>query len=241
MKIIIDIGNTNVKTAIFEGNEILEIKTSEDISIKDIEFLHKKYPEITTVIASSVRQMPQLISEFLKNNFAFIEFNENTPIPIKNSYKTPKTLGKDRLAGIIGAHYLFPGRNILVIDAGTCLTNDFLNSDGEYKGGSISPGINMRFKALHTFTGKLPLIALENYKELAGVDTKTSILAGVINGIVAETDWFIDSYKINYPNFSTIICGGDGKFLADRLKNATFAVPELVLIGLNEISKYNEY
>jgi type III pantothenate kinase len=169
-----------------------------------------------------------------------MELSALTNIPVTNFYKTPDTLGKDRLAGIVAAHSLYVKENVLVIDAGTCITYDLITTKGEYYGGSISPGLNMRFKALHTFTEKLPLVSLLNFEELIGTDTNTSILSGVINGLIAETDAIIERYKELYSALKIIICGGDAQFLVDRLKNSIFAVPELVLIGLNEILDYNE-
>ena len=141
---------------------------------------------------------------------------------------------------MVAAHFLYPNRNVLVIDAGTCITYDLINKNEEYFGGSISPGLTIRFNALHTFTGKLPLVSHRNYYELAGNDTETSILSGVINGFLFEVDSVIDSYRDRYDDLKVLVCGGDYQFLADRLKNSIFAIPELVLVGLNEILDYNE-
>jgi len=195
---------------------------------------------ISSVIISSVKEVPVEIINYLKKNYSFIELSALTTIPIINLYKTPETLGKDRLASVVAAYSLYCGENVLVVDAGTCITYDIVNAKGEYYGGSISPGLNMRFKALHTFTGKLPLVSLINFNELIGTDTNKSILSGVINGITAEADAIIERYKKYYSPLKIIICGGDAQFLVDRLKNIIFAVPELVLIGLNEILDYNE-
>ncbi|NTW32724.1 MAG: type III pantothenate kinase [Bacteroidetes bacterium] len=240
MKLVLDIGNTQVKAGFFENKKLVEVIVFPELSVEWIESTKIKHPGISNIILSSVGKVSAKVIEILKNNFHLIELSETTAIPINNLYKSPDTLGKDRLAGVIAAHSLYPEENILVIDAGTCITFDMVSIKGEYKGGSISPGFLMRFKSLHTFTAKLPLVSLTNYSELIGTDTETSILSGVINGLCAETDAIIDKYKGLYKPLRTIICGGDAKFLADRLKNSIFAVPELVLIGLNEILDYNE-
>ena len=241
MKLIIDIGNTLVKVGLFEKKQLLITKTSPILSLDFITSITDQNKNISSVIISSVKDVSVDIINYLKKNFRFIELSALTVIPITNLYKTPETLGKDRLAGIVAAHSLYPDENVLVIDAGTCITYDIITAKGEYYGGNISPGLNMRFKALHTFTEKLPLVSLINFTELIGTDTNKSILSGVINGIVAEADAIIERYRDFYSPLKIIICGGDAQFLVDRLKkNSIFAVSELVLIGLNEILDYNE-
>jgi len=241
MKLIIDIGNTLTKAAVFEKKQLLETYT---ISAFTIDFVHEiisKNKNISSVIISSVvKKIPTNIINFLKKEYCFIELSSETKLPVNNFYKSPETLGKDRIAGIVAAYSLHKEENVLVIDAGTCITYDFISSKKEYFGGSISPGMNMRFKALHTFTKKLPLVSLTNFNELIGTDTNKSILSGVINGITAEIDAMIEKFKEKYSSLTIIICGGDAQFLVSRLKNSIFAVPELVLIGLNEILDYNE-
>jgi type III pantothenate kinase len=166
--------------------------------------------------------------------------SEKTPLPIINSYKTPLTLGKDRLAAVAGASVLYPEKDILVFDAGTCLTIDFINSDKEYIGGRISPGIEMRYNALHTFTDKLPLIKSKKNTLVIGNDTKTSIICGVQQGILAEVKAIISDYKSQNTDTVFVFTGGDSFYFEKELKNSIFANPNLVLIGLNEILDYNE-
>jgi len=240
MKLVIDIGNTLVKTGLFEKKQLLETKISPELTLGFITSIADQNKTITSVIISSVKEVPAEIIKYLRKKFSFIELSESIAIPITNLYKTPGSLGKDRLAGIVAVHSLYPTENVLVIDAGTCITYDSINAKGEYYGGSISPGLNMRFKALHTFTEKLPLVSLINFNELIGTDTNESILSGVINGLIAETDTIIERYKKLYSPLKIIICGGDSQFLVNRLKNSIFAIPDLVLIGLNEILDYNE-
>ena len=161
-------------------------------------------------------------------------------VPLTNKYKTPNTLGKDRLAGVIGVTSLYPKKDILVFDAGTCLTMDFVNKKGEYIGGRISPGIEMRYKALHTFTDKLPLGQKEKTTPIIGDDTHSSIASGVQQGILAEVKSIISEYKLRNPDTIVVVTGGDCFFFEKELKNSIFANPNLVLIGLNEILDYNE-
>ncbi|MGD0709647.1 MAG: type III pantothenate kinase [Bacteroidales bacterium] len=240
MKLVLDIGNSFIKAGVFEKSQLMQVITAIEINTAFIDEIISRFGSVNFAIISSVREVPAEINNYLKNKFRVLEFTSTLSLPIKSYYKTPITLGKDRLAGVVAAHFLYPGKNILVIDAGTCITYDLINKNGEYFGGSISPGLTIRFNALHTFTGKLPLVSFKNYNELTGTDTETSILAGVINGFLFEVDSVIDKYKEQYDDLKVLICGGDYQFLADRLKNSIFAVPELVLIGLNEILDYNE-
>ncbi|HQH18430.1 MAG TPA: type III pantothenate kinase [Bacteroidales bacterium] len=239
MKLIIDSGNTFVKTAIFDNKKLIYSQTTEQLSTDFLKNLFHLY-KINAAIISSVKKVPLAAINFIKKHTHFIELSASTPIPINNVYKTPETLGKDRLAGVIGAYYLFPQKTVLVIDAGTCITYDLINKKGEYYGGSISPGLKMRFNALHTFTQKLPLVSLKNINTLIGTNTNESILTGVINGYIAEIDGIIEQYKNYTAELIVVLCGGDTHFLVNRLKNSIFANPEIVLIGLNEILDYNE-
>jgi len=239
MKLIIDSGNTFVKTAVFENKKLIYSQITEQLSSDFLKNIFQTY-KINNSIISSVKKVPPTAINFLKNHTRFIELSASTPIPINNVYKTPETLGKDRLAGVIGAYYLFPQKTVLVIDAGTCITYDLINKKGEYYGGSISPGLKMRFNALHTFTQKLPLVSLKNINTLIGTNTNESILTGVINGYIAEIDGIIEQYKNYTAELIVVLCGGDTHFLVNRLKNSIFANPEIVLIGLNEILDYNE-
>ena len=195
--------------------------------------------KITSSILSSVKEINAEISAIVDVYSAEV-LSEKTPLPIINNYKTPFTLGKDRLAAVVGASVLYPGKDVLVFDAGTCLTIDFINSDKEYVGGRISPGIEMRYNALHTFTDKLPLIKSEKNALVIGNDTKTSIISGVQQGILAEVKTIISEYKSKNTDTVFVFTGGDSFYFEKELKNSIFANPNLVLIGLNEILDYNE-
>jgi type III pantothenate kinase len=161
------------------------------------------------------------------------------PLPVVNLYATPLTLGVDRLAGVCGAQQIFPLQHCLVIDAGTCITYDFLDKEGKYYGGGISPGLKMRFQAVHTFTAKLPLVTPKGHVPLIGNSTESCIQSGVVNGVLAELDGIIDQYGKKFEGLRVILCGGDAMFFENQLKASIFASPELVLIGLNSILNYN--
>jgi type III pantothenate kinase len=177
------------------------------------------------------------LTDGIKANRIFI-LSPALPLPITIQYDTPHTLGVDRIAGACGAKQLFPDVHTLVIDAGTCVTYDFTDSQGIYYGGGISPGLRMRFEALHTFTAKLPLVE-PGQAPLIGTNTETSIQSGVVNGMLAEMDGIIRQYQEKYPLLQVILCGGDGSFFENRLKASIFASPDLVLIGLNSVLIHN--
>jgi type III pantothenate kinase len=239
-KLIIDIGNTLQKLAVFEEKKLVLKEIFNDLdSEKLFRFIENNGP-FRGIIQSSVVIHSRELEDTLARAGKFILLTAHTPIPFKNLYQTPESLGKDRLAAIAGAFSLFPGRNVLVIDAGTCITYDFLTNNGEYLGGGISPGIRMRFKAMHTFTGKLPLIEPDNFDELIGRSTRKSLLSGVYNGVVAETGELIRQYQEKFDDVLVIITGGDHQFLHNKLKISIFAAPDLVLLGLNEILDYND-
>lgn len=238
--LVLDIGNSSVKLAVFKEKEIIYQETSLTVTEAKLHELIHRF-EITHSIVSTVRQEQVDIFTFLEQNTQFIGFSYQTSLPIHNHYQSPQTLGLDRLSALMGAQKRFPKTDVLVIDAGTCITCDLLDRDANYTGGSISPGIQMRFKALETFTGKLPLVTFEpNFDELIGKNTKESILSGVVNGVVHEITGFIEDYQQKYPDLRVLLCGGDEGFFDTRLKNSIFAhivstEPDLVLIGLNEI------
>ncbi len=241
MKLIIDIGNTRSKLAVFLDNETKEVFVTENLTVKLLIKVVEKYPAIGSAILSSVKDYPPEVDTLLRDRFYFLKLDNKTPLPVKILYKSPQTLGKDRMAIAVASQALFPGDNVLTIDAGTTITYDFVNEKGEYQGGGISPGIRIRLKALHTFTEKLPLVdPLISAIELVGNDTQSSILSGVLNGAVAEVDGIITAYLTYYPQLKVVLCGGDEKYFDKRLKNNIFALPNFVLKGLKKILDYNE-
>ena len=238
MKLIIDIGNTSTKLALFDGKEVVRHSNIDEWELLKVKsFISSAV--ISSAIISSVKEINAEILSF-SSYYNTVILSDQTVVPIINKYKTPDTLGKDRLAGVIGAIFLYPKKDILVFDAGTCLTIDFVNAQKEYIGGRISPGIKMRFKALHTFTDQLPLVHQENTDSYIGDDTDSSIVSGVQQGILSEVKSIISEYKLKNPDTIAVVTGGDYLFFEKELKNSIFANPNLVLIGLNEILDYNE-
>lgn len=240
MQIVIDIGNSRTKIAVFDGADLLDQAVFTEGHSKHAEALLKKFPDVQYSIVSSVAGDSGEMESYLKTKTKLIHYSPDTLLPFKNKYESPETLGKDRLAAAVGAWSQFKGKSVLVIDAGTAIKIDLVNDQGEFMGGSISPGIEMRFKALNTFTGKLPLVrADKNYKSLTGKNTIESILNGVQNGALYEVQGFVDAYSKQYPGINIVVTGGDASFFELGLKNHIFAIPELVLIGLNEILLFN--
>jgi type III pantothenate kinase len=239
MNLAIDIGNTLVKLAVFDNGQMTGFQALEDISITVLQNFTKAHPGINASIIASVKDFSTEIEEYLKTNFRFLRFDAETPIPLISAYETPETLGADRLSAAIAANSLMPSDNLLIINAGTAITYDMVSAEGIYQGGAISPGLSIRFKALHTFTGRLPLLDKITDVPLTGKSTADSILSGVLNGALAEVDGIIEKYSALYPGLKTILSGGDNNYFDKRLKNKTFAIPNLVLTGLNITLEYN--
>lgn len=239
----LDIGNTAVKYGGFENHELVEtdsINTPEQLQAV-VQHLKPQHVIVASVIVSTdawlaVLQsvVPGLVLEFS----AAI-----TPLPIQNTYATPHTLGADRLAAAVGAAWQRPGQDTLIVDAGTAIKCDLVEGGHTFRGGSIAPGLRLRFQALHTFTGRLPLVELpadlEAAVPLTGDSTQTAIQSGVLNGAAAEVNGLIDRYREQFPELGVVLAGGDAAFFQPRLKGPIFAIPELVLLGLHRILAYN--
>ncbi len=239
MYLTIDMGNTATKLVLFEQDELVYSKIVKALSVPETRRIVKRL-EPKAIILSTVIKTPEPLLKVLKMQKRFIQLSANTRLPIKNRYETPKTLGKDRLAGIIGAAALFPGRNVLVIDAGTCIKYDFINSKKEYFGGAISPGLNMRYQALHQFTDQLPLLVPEGKPQFVGRNTRDAIRSGVETGIANEIAGFIQLYRKQYKSLKLVITGGDASRFVRTLNLPIFAAPDLVNIGLKEILKFHD-
>jgi type III pantothenate kinase len=240
MDLILDLGNTNKKIALFDEGRLLCIQSHERLTITLLRNLESHYPGISSCILSSVVRVPPSLLRFLEKHFRLLVLDENTPLPVQNHYLTPDTLGKDRLAAAVGGNHEFPGQPVLVITAGTAITYDLITAEGIYSGGSITPGMNMRFRALHTFTRRLPLLSYREIGTQPGNDTETAILTGVINGIVAEMEGFSTVWQKDYPGLKVILSGGDLNYFVNRLKISIFAVPNIVIHGLHQILLFNE-
>ncbi len=240
MNLVIDIGNSRTKFSLFNRGEVLITVPVDEFLPQHIDVLKNEHPSLDKVILSSVREYPESLKSALQNKFeTFIELNAETRLPIENLYSSKDTLGKDRIAAAVGANDLYPDTNVLVIDAGTAITYDLINEKNQYLGGNISPGLEMRFKALHQFTNKLPLIQQNDLNKLYGTTTEEAVRAGVQNGFIYEVEKTIEMFKVFYSNLKVIITGGDAIFFDKKLKNSFFVHFNLVALGLNSILEYN--
>lgn len=240
MNLIIDIGNTRTKFSVFSYGEMLTTVPVDEFKPEHIDVLKNEHQNLNNVILSATKNYSEKLKKALQQNFKqFIELNANTPLPIKNYYETKDTLGRDRIAAVVGAFDLYAKNNLLIIDAGTAITYDFINDKGQYLGGNISPGIDMRFKALNNFTEKLPLVSQKDNNKLFGTSTENAIRTGVQNGVAYEVDRTIDTFKEFYNNLKVIITGGNAEFFEKKLKNSFFVHFNLIAMGLNRILEYN--
>lgn len=242
MNLTIDIGNTLIKSTVFSGGSILREDTIDKDVIFNLEQILQNFPDIDKIIVSSVRKDDNIIVSFLEqlNTKKFIYLDEHTPLPIKNAYESTATLGKDRIALAVGGNAMFPNENVLIIDCGTAVTFEVVNASNIYEGGNISPGVEMRLKALHHFTQGLPLVDKEGLVQVIGKNTQDAIRNGVINGIAYEIEGYISSLQKGYPGLNVILAGGDAKLFDKKLKNTIFVVLNLIPKGLNRILEYND-
>jgi type III pantothenate kinase len=239
MILTIDVGNTRIKGAVFEGDTLLELFFFKKNELqKKIENILNKHENCTFLVVASVGDVEkQAFMAFEKDvNVHFVSHYDI--FPFVNKYETPKTLGIDRMVLAAGAVLKYPNQNRLVIDAGTCVTYDFIDEQDNYLGGAISPGIQLRYKALHDYTSKLPLLDAYFPQSFIGGSTKDSIHSGVVNGLVYEINGFVEEYQALNPNFIIILTGGDTDFLALRLKNTIFANSNFLLESLNQTFQY---
>jgi len=242
MNLLIDIGNTHVKIALANSGAIQRLGIVHESASRSISEIIELNPGIENCIVVKSGAYPEGWKEELKRYFpGFIELNHSTPIPLEVLYNSKESLGMDRLASAIGANFNFPKRNILVIDAGTAITVDFISSEEKYLGGNIIPGMSTRFKSLHDYTNSLPLVKPEDEFPLLGHSTETAIRAGVINGIIFELEGYIRVLENKYPQLSVLITGGDAEFFAKHLKSDIFVDINLIFAGLNRIIEYNAY
>lgn len=240
MNLIIDQGNTDIKTAVFSEGRIVDRSVQKKLRIGKIEKILTQYKKIDNCIVSSVALFDDDAKKFLMDAVSnFIMLDENTPLPLKNNYKTKETLGCDRLANAAGAHTIFPGSDVLVVDTGTAITYDLVTAGGEFMGGNISPGLNLRFKTLHKYTYKLPLVEKSDMFPDLGLTTQDAVLSGVMSSVIFEIDGYINMLKELYPGLKTVLTGGDLYFFVKKLKNTIFVDQNITLSGLNRILEYN--
>ncbi len=240
MNLVIDIGNTLIKYAVFENRRIVFDQSSESgLFLSKIKELFEKYPRINKAIISSVGKLDKRERDVVALFCKVHVLTNKSKVPFKNSYATPHSLGVDRLALAAAAYGHNPRGNTLVIDAGTCITYDLVNNFGEYVGGAISPGMRMRYSAMHEQTSGLPLLEPDDFLDFIGNSTESCMHSGVINGLIQEIDGVIEQYQSRFQDLTVILTGGDSHFFAKRLKNTIFANSKFLLEGLNCLLEYN--
>ena len=242
MNLIIDVGNTFVKLAVFQDS-ILKEKAivSLDVFEKSFKKILKSFPKLQKCIISSVGKLEKKHKDLVTTSLDTVILSADTKLPFHNLYKTPKTLGVDRMALVCAASQQFPKKSCLIIDAGTCITYDFINNNNEYLGGAISPGIRLRYLSLHNLTANLPLLKTEQPEDIIGNNTANAIHSGVVNGILKEIDGVIADYQDKYSDLTVILTGGDANFLSKQLKSSIFANSNFLLEGLNFILEHNSH
>jgi type III pantothenate kinase len=233
-----DFGNTRLKCGVFKNDELVEVFPLADNSNSTIEELLRKYTPIKTILSSVIDHNID-IEKILASKTAFHKLSASTILPFTTPVGKPETIGADRLALAAAAVYFYSGKNNLVIGLGSCVTYNFINKYNSFLGGSISPGMEMRFKSLNNYTARLPLIKADWNFPLIGYDTRTNILSGVLMGLAVEIDGTIDKYRDKFNNFNVLLTGGDSLYFAHHLKNKIFADPDLIFKGLYAISEAN--
>jgi type III pantothenate kinase len=240
MILTIDVGNTNIKVAVFKQVNLVEKFVFQKKELKNnFENILKKYPNCKKAVLSSVGKLDENDILWLKDHLNLLEISHASAFPFKNLYETPKTLGVDRMVLAAGAVLLYPNQNILIIDAGTCVTYDFVTNKKEYLGGAISPGLRLRYESLHKFTSKLPLLTKKTPENFIGNNTNEAIHSGVVNGLCNEIEGFISEYSVKKEQFTIILTGGDANFLANRLKSTIFADENFLLKSLQQLYTYS--
>lgn len=242
MDLVIDIGNTLTKLAVFNSDGIIVLRTTipeKDLASK-LDTVEIDFPTIEWCILSSVGSVAPEHLKLLEKRYKVLHLTSDLPVPFSNKYESPRTLGVDRIALVSAAFDQYPNKNVLIVDAGTCITYDFLDAEGVFYGGAISPGLNMRYKAMHTFTDKLPLLVPMEHASLIGGNTTEAMHSGVLCGLTYEIEGYIKAYREKYPDLTVVLTGGDAHFLRDTIKNDIFANTNLLLEGLLYILKYNK-
>jgi type III pantothenate kinase len=237
MMLVVDIGNSQTKLSCFNGNSLVNTYIATSPEHVPDSFLAVG---ITKCLVAATGDDEVWNAWLLKKNISFISFNDTLIFPIVIEYKTPNTLGSDRLAAVCGAKFLFPNQNLLIIDAGTAITYDILLADGIYKGGNISPGFSMRYRALNTFTKRLPLLNFRESFSGIGTDTESAIHKGIQFGVLTETLAYINDWSKKLDGLKVLVTGGDVSFFEKSIKNNIFVVPHLVAFGLKSILELND-
>jgi type III pantothenate kinase len=241
MNLIIDVGNTLVKLAVYQAGMLQFKKIFRNDDFVDVLLLvSNKFLNIDNAIISSVSHITKGQLAALEDLYPLLVLDYKIKLPFANLYETPSTLGVDRIALVSAAVFQYPDKNVLIIDAGSCITYDFMNKENQYLGGAISPGLEMRYRALHEFTANLPFLEIKNPKSPIGSSTNMAMHAGVVSGTLLEIEGFISSYKLQYDDLTIILTGGDAHFLRDSLKSDIFANSNFMMEGLNFILENNK-
>ena len=235
LNLVIDIGNNSAKFFLFSGNQIILHTRRANDSYGILDEWSREYDIEQAIISSVIDLDSRSMEKFNALDFPVIWFGNDTRTPLAIGYRTPHTLGTDRLAAAVGAWSMSPGRDLLIVDAGTAITVDFVDRNGVFQGGNIAPGIKMRLRALHDYTGRLPMVEKEGNIPEIGYDTESAIRSGVIKGICHEIDGYIDEFRKKYGDVLVFLTGGDEKSLTNHIKNRIFADRNLVAKGLNRI------
>lgn len=240
MNLLIDVGNTLIKVAVSDKGNFVFLKKTERFDLQDLDAILLQY-DVTSVAIVAVGQYPEVLAAACRERFCerFLFFDNSTPVPVRNDYHTPATLGADRLLAAVAADAMFPGRDLLVVDFGSAITVDLV-CRGVFLGGNISPGARLRFRSLNNFTAKLPLCNITGEASLLGKETHTAIVNGVVNGIQWEIERYISEYETLYPDLQVIFTGGDAKDFSGRIARKVTVDENLVMRGLNIVLEYNE-
>ena len=240
MNLIIDIGNSATKLAVFQLDKIIEVRTitTKEV-VLEVENLLEQFSDIQQGLLSTVKTMNNLEMERLQKLLPLKILEASFQLPFRNCYDTPLTLGVDRLALMAAAVKRYPNKNVLVIDAGSCMTYDFMDANQNYLGGAISPGVEMRYKSLEAFTSNLPLLKTTTPNHYIGNSTEASIHSGVINGVLQEIEGSIKQYQNKYSDLTVILTGGDSDFLCKQFKISIFAHSNFLLEGINFLLEFN--
>ncbi|MCB9081221.1 MAG: type III pantothenate kinase [Lewinellaceae bacterium] len=237
--LVFDVGNSRIKAGYLVAGSLRETWVWDQWDEKDLDQLVTNQNPENIIFSSVGWELPNTIAESWRLNRNLLELTAETPLPIRNAYRTPQTLGRDRLAAVVGAFALFPGEYCLVVDAGTCITFDFLEGEGVYRGGNIAPGIRMRLQAMHTFTARLPQVAPGDVDEWIGYSTESALRNGAVLGATLEIRGYEQWATQAYGKINVLLTGGDAEILAKNLKSRIFVNHNLVLLGLNKILDYN--
>jgi type III pantothenate kinase len=239
INLVIDVGNSRVKAGVFDDGRLVETVTAPAVGRDQILALATNHGVQNIIYSTVAAGLNAALEAEWKLKYKVMALEADTPLPIVNRYESPQTLGKDRLAAVVGAYALYPGEHCLVVDAGTCITTDLLTAGGEYAGGNIAPGIAMRLRAMHTFTARLPLVEAGNTAELLGRDTASALRNGGVLGAVFEIEGLLGRLLPEMRDVKVLLTGGDAPLLAAHLNSRFFLHPDLVLLGLDKILQYN--